>query len=304
VTGFGGANDRAAAAIEAVRTREFLPVETDDSTDTTSGLTIDEQMAIAQVGFEAQDIVTGSAVARLGNFAKNTLHPFRNYEIPRLSQLLRNARLHAVTEMERQCAEIGGAGVIGVHLNLHGNEEDGLATFVASGTAVRSIGGQSIGGLESGQRSGQPAFTSSLSGQDFHLLLRNGCAPVGFVLGTSVSHFGWRTLPQWAAAQGQCRELVSLTTALYDARDAAIRQLSRQAADLGAAGVIDVTVLERSDVWSSHVIEFVAYGTAITVGDGTSPLVDPEVLVMLTDRETPPGRVQGHTFDRAGSHAE
>ena len=108
--------ERAHAAIAALRTQQFMPVETDNSTDTTSGLTVDEQLSIAQVGYEPQDIVTGAAVARLGTFGKNSLRPFQNYEIQRLSALLGNAREHAVQEMEKQCTEIDAAGVIGVHL--------------------------------------------------------------------------------------------------------------------------------------------------------------------------------------------
>jgi uncharacterized protein YbjQ (UPF0145 family) len=265
--------ERAHGAIAALRAQKFMPVETDDSTDTTSGLTVDEQLSIAQVGYEPQDVVTGGAVARLGTFGKNSLHPFQNYEIGRLSTLLGSAREHAVQEMQKQCAQIEAAGVIGVHLDLQGTEEDGLATFVASGTAIRRIvGGESRGvgwdrpSAPSNARTAK-VFTSSLSGQDFHLLLRNGCAPIGFVVGTSAFHFGWRSAARWAASQGRAAEMVSLTSSLYAARELAVKRLERQAAQLGADGVIDVKVLERSDVWGSHVIEFAAYGTAINVGE-------------------------------------
>jgi uncharacterized protein YbjQ (UPF0145 family) len=284
-------------ALDALRTQRFLPFETDNSTDTTSGLSVDEQLSIAQVGYEAQDIVTGAAVARLGNYGKNTLHPFQSYEIQRLSGLLGSARQHAVQEMERQCIDIGAAGVIGVRLDLQGTEEDGLATFVATGTAVRAIGAPAADAPG-------PAFTSSLSGQDFHLLLRSGCTPVGFVVGASAFHFGWRSPTTWAAAQGRCTEMVNLTASLYAAREAAAHRLSRQAADLGADGVIDVKVLERSDVWGSHVIEFVAYGTAITVGRDSAPSLEPDVLVMLNDSDRGAERSRDHAFDRSDSRAE
>jgi uncharacterized protein YbjQ (UPF0145 family) len=290
-------NTLGSAALEALRAERFLPFETDNSTDTTSGLSVDEQLAIAQVGYEAQDIVTGAAVARLGINGKNTLHPFSSYEIGRLSALLGSARQHAVKEMERQCSDIGAAGVIGVRLDLHGTEADGLATFVATGTAVRTMGAQESTGPG-------PAFTSSLSGQDFHLLLRSGCAPVGFVVGTAAFHFGWRSPTTWAAAQGRCTEMVNLTTSLYAAREAAAHRLSRQAADLGADGVIDVKVLERSDVWGSHVIEFVAYGTAIKVSSGSAPSLDPDVLVMLNDTEGDRAGSRAHTFVRPDSRQE
>jgi uncharacterized protein YbjQ (UPF0145 family) len=285
--------ERAHAAMAALRTQRFMPVETDDSTDTTSGLTVDEQLSIAQVGYEPQDIVTGAAVARLGTFGKNSLRPFQNYEIQRLSALLGNAREHAVQEMQKQCAEIDAAGVIGVHLELEGTEEDGLATFVATGTAVRPIAGA---GAPTAAVTA-PVFTSSLSGQDFHLLLRNGCTPVGFVVGTSAFHFGWRSLARWAAAQGRASEMVSLTSSLYAAREFAVQRLQRQAARLGADGVIDVKVMERAHVWGSHVIEFVAYGTAINVA-GLPTSFDPEILVMLDDTARQPGSRRDDTFAR------
>jgi uncharacterized protein YbjQ (UPF0145 family) len=276
--------ERARGAIAALRTQQFLPVETDNSTDTTSGLTVDEQISIDQVGYEPQDIVTGTAVARLGTFGKSSLHPFRSYEINRLSGLLGSAREHAVAEMRRQCTEIDAVGVIGVHLELQGTEEDGLATFVATGTAIRPLPGGDVGARPGGPggTGATPVFTSSLSGQDFHLLLRNGCAPVGFVIGTSAFHFGWRSLGRWAASQGRTSEMVSLTSSLYAARELAVQRLQEQAAQLSADGVIAIKVLERPDVWGSHVIEFVAYGTAVAVG-AIPDSFDPEILVMLDD---------------------
>jgi uncharacterized protein YbjQ (UPF0145 family) len=246
------------------------------------------------VGYEPQDIVNGAAVVRLGYNGKNTLHPFRNYEVGRLSSLLRNTREHAVEEMEKQCREVDAAGVIGVHLDFQGTETEDLVTFVASGTAVRAI--------DPGRHEGAPVFTSSLSGQDFHLLLRGGCTPVGFVVGTSVFHFGWRTFGRWAASQGHSVEMTSVTESLYAARESAIAQLQRHAVRLGADGVIDVKVIERADVWGSHVIEFVAYGTAITLGSTWPVPIAPDVLVLLNDH----GAVQTatSTFSRTDSDSE
>jgi uncharacterized protein YbjQ (UPF0145 family) len=291
--------ERAHAAIAAMRLQTFLPVETDNSTDTTSGLTIDEQLSIAQVGYEPQDIVTGTAVARLGTFGKSSLHPFQSYEIQRLATLLGSAREHAVQEMEKQCTEIDAEGVIGVHLELRGTEEDGLATFVATGTAIRRVSGAEADRWP-GARGGtaaRPVFTSSLSGQDFHLLVKNGCAPIGFVVGTSAFHFGWRSLPRWAAAQGRSSEMVNLTSSLYAAREFAVQRLQHHAARLDADGVIDVKVLERADVWGSHVIEFVAYGTAIAIGEIPESFA-PEVLVMLDDTGRRQGNRRSDTFSR------
>ncbi|HEX3794298.1 MAG TPA: heavy metal-binding domain-containing protein [Acidimicrobiales bacterium] len=282
--------DPAGAALTALRSGAYFSGPAENSTDTTSGLTIDEQIAIAQVGYEPQDVVNGAAVVRLGINGKNTLHPFSNYEVVQLSRTMGFARQHAVSQMEKQCAEIEAAGVIGVHLDLAGTEEGDLVTFVASGTAVRPIGPKAEGGAS--------VFTSSLSGQDFHLLLRSGCVPIGFVVGTSVFHFGWRSFGKWASSQGRCTELSSLTSSLYAARELAIERLRRQALHLGADGVIDVSVLERADVWSSHVIEFVAYGTAITLGEKTALSAVPDILVLLNDRATTPTSTRSSTFAR------
>jgi uncharacterized protein YbjQ (UPF0145 family) len=286
---------RASDAIAALRAGTFLPAVADNSTDTTSALTVDEQLAIAQVGYEPQDVVNGAAVVRLGYNGKNSLHPFRNYEVHRLSNLLNGARLDAVRQMEGQCAEIAAAGVIGVHLDLYGAEHDDLVTFVASGTAVRAIDN------ERSERGA--AFTSSLSGQDFHLLMRGGCVPVRFVVGTSVFHFGWRSLGRWAASQGHSVEMVSLTQSLYAAREAAVQQLEWRAKAVGADGVLDVKVVERAGVWGSHVIEFVAYGTAIKTGGLWPASMDPDILVLLNDNE-PEALSKTTTFDRTSAIAD
>ena len=62
----------------------------------------------------------------------------------------------------------------------------------------------------------------------------------------------------------------------------------------------------RSFPKSSLVIEFVAYGTAIRVGERSSPLVDPDVLVMLNDNDKGPRRdvLRDSTFARTYSNSE
>jgi len=243
-------------------------------TPASSGLSVDEHLAVAQVGYEPLAVVSGSAVARLGVNGKWSLHPFTNYEVRNVSFLLDGARRAAVADMEARTAKLGATGVIGVRLNLEGVEHDGLATFVASGTAIRSTGGR---------RSKVSPFTSSLSGQDFHLLVRAGCNPVGFVVGASTYRFGRRSAARWAASEGRCAELTRLTESLYGAREAALERLGGRVRHLGADGAVDVKVVERSDIWGSHVIEFLAYGTAITLGETTPDLGNPEIMVMLND---------------------
>jgi uncharacterized protein YbjQ (UPF0145 family) len=275
---------RGTAALEALRSSSG-PRHPSVTPGTTSGLSIDEQLAIAQVGYEAVDIVSGAAVVRLGTNAKSSLHPFRTYEVERLSGLLTDARELAVRQMEERCTEIHAAGVIGVRLDFLGAEQDGLATYVASGTAIRPIAGA--------VEATAATFTSSLSGQDFHLLHRAKYVPVGLVVGTSIYHVGWRTLSQWTGALGRCLALTRITESLYAARESAIESLHSNAKLLAADGVIDVKVVERANVWTSHVIEFVAYGTAIKGTQAQRQPIDPQIVVLLNDVQSPASQVQG-----------
>jgi uncharacterized protein YbjQ (UPF0145 family) len=256
----------------------------------TSGLSVDEQLAVAQVGYEPLAVVSGSAVARLGYSGKWSVHPFSNYELRNVSLLLDGARRMAVTNMKERCAKVGAAGVIGVHLNLEGIEHDGLATFVATGTAVGPIEGNAVS---------KTPFTSSLSGQDFHLLLRGGCTPMGFVVGASTFRFGRRSATRWAASEGRCGELTRLTESLYAAREVAVERLGRQVKELGADGAVDVKVVERADIWGPHVIEFFAYGTAIALGDAPSASDDIPIMVLLNDVPSGSSEQPATTFQRS-----
>jgi uncharacterized protein YbjQ (UPF0145 family) len=275
-----------------------------------AALSTDEVLALAQVGYEPVAVVSGSAVARLGNFGEWSLRPMRNYEVPYLTRLLNGSRTRAITELRERCEELGANGVIGARINLAGIEHEGVATFVATGTAVRRIKGaesdprgpherMTLSGMH-WHRSGDSAFTSALSGHDFHLLVRAGGNPMGFVVGASAFHFGWRSPSRWARSQGHCVELPTLTESLYGARKKAIERLQDHAAELRADGVVDTKVIERADAWGRHVIEFVAYGTAVA-WDSTEVRVNAVgAKVMLNDTDLyDTGRAE--TFSRPGS---
>ena len=262
----------------------------------TAAMSSDEVIALAQVGYEPVSVISSSAVARLGSYAQWSLHPTRNYEVPTLTSLLNGARSKTILDLQHRCEELGGHGVVGARINLEGVEQEGVATFVATGTAVRRIDSASPDKRQPHYRTGlwgklrhqssDMAFTSTLSGQDFHLLLRAGGFPVGFVVGTSAFHFGWRTTTKWVRSQGRCVELGTLTQSLYGAREQAVARLQRAAQDLHAQGVIDTNIIERSDVWGQHVIEFVAYGTAIDWDPGSGSINDIGTNVMLNDSDS------------------
>ena len=299
--------DLSTRATQALSLEKPTPSPTSQAS---AALSTDEVLALAQVGYEPVAVISGSAVARLGNFGEWSLRPMRNYEVPYLTRLLNGSRTQAITELRERCEELKAHGVIGARINLEGIEHEGVATFVATGTAVRRIEGaepdprgphekMTLSGMH-WHRSGDSAFTSALSGHDFHLLVRAGGYPVGFVVGTSAFHFGWRSPSRWVRSQGHCVELPTLTESLYGAREKAIERLQDHAGELGADGVLDTKVIERADAWGRHVIEFVAYGTAVAWNADNVKINPAGAKVMLNE---PDLGDTGHaeTFRRPGS---
>jgi uncharacterized protein YbjQ (UPF0145 family) len=161
------------------------------------------------------------------------------------------------------------------------------AEFIAIGTAVRHRGG---GGLFRNAK-GKP-FQSDLSGQDFWMLVRCGYKPVGFVMGNCVYYVPPGLLQ---APPQQSVELSAYTHALYDARELAIERLQDEAEELGATGIVGVTVAERQHSWRTNpwnvgnaalqtgeVIELFVIGTAVVASD-PQELPDPQLVLLAND---------------------
>jgi uncharacterized protein YbjQ (UPF0145 family) len=101
-------------------------------------------------------------------------------------------------------------------------------------------------------------FTSDLSVSEYVLLDEAGFEPLGFVVGSSIYHIGIQ-VGRW----GQNQELTVLTQAMYSARELAMSRMQAEADQLGADGVVGVTLRAQSYVWGQGVLEFVATGTAV-----------------------------------------
>jgi uncharacterized protein YbjQ (UPF0145 family) len=139
------------------------------------------------------------------------------------------------------------------------------AEFIAIGTAVKHRSG---GDWKA--KNGKP-FQSDLSGQDFWLLIRSGYRPVGFVMGNCVYYVNPKMV-----RSNRGEELTGYTHALYDARELAIERLQDEAEEIGATGIVGVTVAEKSHSWradpwnvgnaaltSGEVLELFVFGTAV-----------------------------------------
>jgi len=106
-------------------------------------------------------------------------------------------------------------------------------------------------------------FTSDLSVAEYVLLNEAGFEPLGFVLGSSIYHIGIQ-VARW----GQNQELTTLTQAMYSARELAMSRMQAEAEQLGADGVVGVSLNLQTYVWGQDVLEFIATGTAVRAING------------------------------------
>jgi uncharacterized protein YbjQ (UPF0145 family) len=242
----------------------------------TSDLSVNEFMLIKSAGFDPLGLVVGSSIYHVGYQAAQWSV---SQEMTTLSQAMYTARELAMTRMQEEAHMLGADGVVAVRLTIGAYSwGESLAEFVAVGTAVRARDGQSYRAAN-----GRP-FTSDLSGQEFAVLRSMGYAPAGLVLGTCVyhvAHQGWRQACNTAYVN---TEMVNFTQAMYDAREIAMERMQAEAKQLGAEGIVGVNFLQHSHGWESHIIEFLAVGTAIVPHAATTTTTTPFVLDVSSSR--------------------
>jgi uncharacterized protein YbjQ (UPF0145 family) len=187
----------------------------------------------------------------------------QNQELTEMSQMMLLARQTAMADIQRQAHDLGADGVLGMRIEIE--REGHHAEFSAIGTAVRRRAGD---GAKYRDQHGR-AFTCDLSGADFWALVRGGFRPVALVHGVCVYHVAHQGLRGWFKTASQNCEMPAFTQALYDARELALSRVQFEAASAGATGgIVGVEVREGNHGWHSHVLEFVAVGTAV------SPITD------------------------------
>ncbi len=241
----------------------------------TSDLSVNEFLLVEEAGFTPLGLVMGSSIYQIG---LQTRRWSRSVELDKLTQAMYTARELAMTRMEEEADVLGADGVVGVRLDVNYYEwGKSTAEFIAVGTAVRARDGSSWRNAE-----GKP-FTSDLSGQDFWTLLQAGFAPLGLVLGTCVYHVAHRSMGNALSNTGRATELPNFTQALYDARERAMTRMEDEANRLQAEGVVGVQLVEKSHMWGSHTIEFLAVGTGVR-SLRADHVVPPPVPVVSMDR--------------------
>src|ERR1700690_4135035 len=244
-----------------------------------SDLSVNEFLLVKQAGFEPMGLVVGSSIYHIGIQVAGWK---KSQEKTVLSEAMYGARQLAMTRMEAEADVLGADGIVGVRLDI-GRYEWGpnMAEFIAIGTAVKHREG-----VLHRAPNGRP-FQSDLSGQEFWTLLRTGHRPVGMVMGSCVYHVGRRGPLKTLGQTGRNVELPNFTQALYDARELAMQRMQTEAKELGAEGIVGVSLTERTHGWGRHLIEFFALGTAILrSGDDDGSEIEPPVTVLdLNDRQ-------------------
>jgi uncharacterized protein YbjQ (UPF0145 family) len=121
-------------------------------------------------------------------------------------------------------------------------------------------------------------FTSDLSVSEYVLLGEAGFEPLGFVVGSSMYHIGIQ-IARW----GQNQELGVLTQAMYSARELAMNRMQTEAEQLGADGIVGVSLRMQAYVWGQDVLEFLATGTAVRALNGTGQHKAPDGRAFTSD---------------------
>jgi uncharacterized protein YbjQ (UPF0145 family) len=221
----------------------------------TSDLSVNEFLLIKEAGFRPRGLVFGSSIYHIGYQRRGV---WKSRELGSLTQAMYTARELAMTRMEEEANVLSADGVVAVRLTVNfydwGRHS---AEFIAIGTAV------SRDDRSSWRTPAGKPFTSDLSGQDFWTLVQTGYAPIALVLGTCVYHVSYRGVGATARMAMRNAELPHFTQALYEARELAMTRMQEEGRALGAEGIVGVQLIEKSHFWGSHVIEFLAIGTAV-----------------------------------------
>jgi uncharacterized protein YbjQ (UPF0145 family) len=244
---------------------------------------VNEFLMVEQAGFEPIGFVMGCSFFHIG--IQWTMQPFQNYELDVLTSALYHAREYAMARMEEEAHILDADGIVGVRLEVGKHDwAESMAEFTAVGTAIRA---RAEDGRRFRKANGRP-FTSDLSGQDFWTLLRAGCRPLELAMGNCVYHVGHRGFRQALSQMGRNVEMPNYTQALYNARELALERMQAEAESVQAHGIVGVQVQQANHGWNSHVMEFLAIGTAVVRESQPAELPAPQLMLSLNDGPTVP----------------
>ena len=277
------------------------------STFFTSDLSVNEFLSIREAGFRPLVQVLGTCFYHVGFqwsptwqaggpmyayqggglYANASWQAGETVELETASEAWNEARRLALGRLEQEAASVGADAVVGVRLER--GEYDwaaGVIEFIVTGTAVASER------YELPRVDGAPLL-SNLSGQDFARLFRNGWIPVGVVAGSTVCYVmsGWQQQSRIGSGFMQSwanQEMPDFSRGMRETRVQAMLQVTRQAHELGAHGLVGVTIDHHEDEreadrggmrYRDLVITMHVLGTAIA--EVNLPREDPPIYLAL-----------------------
>jgi uncharacterized protein YbjQ (UPF0145 family) len=267
-------DDDVVAGVPAAARERLARVRSGEAASFSSALGVGEALALREAGFEPLCQVLGTCFYKIGwqalpwGSGSWGGRDFATVELDNQSDAYNEARTRAVDRLREEATLAGADAVLGVDLRRTKRDwATDLVEVVAVGTAVR---------MTRHTLDVERPLLANLSGQDVAKLVRDGIWPVGIVGGSTVVYVvesarqAWRSRGWRSGLRNQ--ELPDYTEGLYDARQRAMRHVTRQAHELHARGVVGVTIdraqheRERevnNTTYTDLVIELHVLGTAV-----------------------------------------
>jgi uncharacterized protein YbjQ (UPF0145 family) len=265
----------------------------------TSDLSVDGFALCHRLGLTPLSQVMGSSIYQLGyqgawgaGFGEAIL-----IELDTLTQALNEVRGRALARLAEEARHVGADAVVGVQTRSGESQLDtGTVALehVVVGTAVR----------RDGKRVEHPVLTE-LSVAEYAMLVQGGFEPLGIVAWSSVffTSYAFGGLAAGGMLAGGSLtmgvrnfELREFTQAIYSAREAVMAQVTAQASQLGASGIVGMKIehsvtphtlsggmglgggIQGGRELRGLMVTFTAVGTAIQQqGDSTIPAPKPTI---------------------------
>jgi len=197
---------------------------------------------LKEIGYEPRGLVVGSAVYHIGiQYANWTT----NQEMSDLTQAMYQARTEALTAMERHAQQVGGQGVVGLKLESRspgGHRSPSSWPWARRWPTHREV--------EWGV--GQRPLRS-----DLYLLIRSGYQPIGLAFGACVYHVAHQRSVPGSASRARTSSSATTLGPVRGAR-AGHDRMQQEAQRARAHGIVAMRIEQKSHMWGSHVIEFLA----------------------------------------------
>jgi len=250
-----------------------------------SSLSVNDWALSRRLGFTPLGQVMGSSIYHTGWAYAST---WSSGELAAPTQAAHAVRELAIGRMGQEAALLGAHGVVDVRLTRRAYAWGAnLTEFTAVGTAVR---------VDGAPPAARP-FLATVDGADFVKLMGAGYVPLGVALGVSVVYLYTNWQAQWQEQSWVNQEMRQFTEATYAVRSFAMQRLQRDAAQMGADGVMGYHTEMRvekveaggggaDNERTDHILEFSCLGTAVgrmrTEGEAPRPVR----TLLLDDADT------------------